>query len=397
MAATAAQPTQDGDRELGLVLTGGGARGAYQVGVLRWLARHYPDLRLPILTGVSAGAVNIAKLAAHHGTFRQAVEELDALWGDLTVEHVFDVDPSALMANALRWGRRLMSGGRRSTRHVRGFLDTEPLRQFLEEVLATVNGEITGIDYNLSRGTLQAVAIITTSYTTGQTVAWVKGRDVETWRRPQRRTEAVRSMTVDHIMASTALPIFFPAVRIGDQWYGDGGIRLAAPLSPALHLGADRILAISTRFGRSRAEAGRPAIDGYPPPAQVLGVLLNAMFLDLVDQDALRLQRLNALVRELPPERRHGMRELDLLVMRPSQDLGRLAANYELDLPRTFRFMIRGLGTRETKSPDVLAMLMFEPEYLQRLMDLGEDDAEARREDLEMFIEERGQPGTAST
>ena len=166
-------------------------------------------------------------------------------------------------------------------------------------------------------------------------------------------------------------------------------VRLAAPLSPALHLGAKRVLAISTRYDRTRAEADAAEVVGYPPPAQVLGVLLNAVFLDLVDQDAVRLERLNALLDKLPPEEREGMRPVRFLNVRPSQDLGRLAAKFEPQLPRAFRFMTRGLGTRQQRSSDVLAMLMFQPDYLAELIDMGERDAERMSWQLEAFFEDR--------
>jgi NTE family protein len=373
---------------LGLVLTGGGARGAYQVGVLKWIARNYPDLHFPILTGVSAGAVSTAALAAAPGSFTQAVEGLEQLWRGLHAEHVFRVDPRTLSRNALSWAVRLVSGGAHGAPQVRGMLDTQPLRELLEEVLAPVDGEITAIDYNVARGTLKAVSIMTTSYTTGQTVIFLRGADITPWTRPQQRTE-LAPITIDTIMASTALPIFFPAVQIGSEWYGDGGIRLAAPLSPSLHLGADRILAISTRNDTSQEESDASGVPGYPPPAQVVGVLLNAVFLDVVDQDAQRLERLNRLLERLPEEEREGMRLLRLLHIRPSQDLGALAAEFEPRLPRAFRFMTRGLGTQEQRSPDVLSMLMFQPDYLGRLIDLGEQDAEWIAPQLEAFFEDR--------
>jgi NTE family protein len=373
---------------LGLVLTGGGARGAYQVGVLKWIARNYPELNFPILTGVSAGAVSVAALAAAPGTFVQAVAALEQLWRGLHVEHVFRVDAGTLSRSALNWALRLISGGSRSAPQVRGMLDTQPLRELLGEVLAAVDGEITAIDYNVAQGKLKAVAIMTTSYTTGQTVIFLNGSGVRSWTRPQQRTE-IGPICVDTVMASAALPIFFPAVQIGSEWYGDGGIRLAAPLSPALHLGADRILAISTRHETSQAESDSPGIPGYPPPAQVAGVLLNAVFLDLLDQDALRLERLNRLLAHLPEEHRDGLRPLRLLHIRPSQDLGELAAGFEPQLPAAFRFMTRGLGTQEQRSPDVLSMLMFQPDYLGRLIDLGEQDAEWIAPQLEAFFEDR--------
>jgi NTE family protein len=383
------------EHELGLVLTGGGARGAYQVGVLKWIARNYPNIEVPILTGVSAGAVNTAKLAAAPGTFAQACAELEALWRNLTVEQVFRSDGLSLARSVVGWGMRLISGGSQGAPRVRGFLDTEPLRELLYETLAPVNHEITGIDYNLARGRLKAVAIITTSYTTGQTVVFMKGRGIRPWERPQRRT-VVAPITVDMVMASAALPIFFPAVKLGNEWYGDGGIRLAAPLSPALHLGANRLLAISTRYDRTQAEAERAGIRGYPPPAQVLGLLLNAVFLDLIDQDAVRLEMLNTLLDKLPPEEREGMRHVRILKVRPSQDLAELAAKFEPQLPRAFRFMTRGLGTQEQRSPDVLALLMFQPDYLGELIDMGERDAERMSEAMEAFFEDRAQRAAAS-
>jgi NTE family protein len=218
-------------------------------------------------------------------------------------------------------------------------------------------------------------------------VAWLKGEELKGWQRPQRRTE-IGPLTVEHIMASAALPIFFPAVRLGGDWYGDGGIRLAAPLSPALHLGASRILAVSTRHDRRAADERRPEAVGYPPPAQVLGVLMNAVFLDMVDEDSRRLLLANRFLEKLPPQEREGKRIIGLLSMRPSTDLAALAAGYEKRLPKAFRFLVRGLGTREQRSPDVLSMLLFDPEYLTKLVELGEADAERRAPELHRFLTE---------
>lgn len=378
--------TSPAPNELALVLTGGGARGAYQIGMLRALARRFPDLRVPIITGVSAGAVNAAHLASHHGTFPQAVEELVGLWSELTPERVFRADAGSLSWNVARWGLRLLSGGKAPMPEVRGLVETSPLREYLEEAMAAIGGEITGIDYNLHRGVLKAVAISTTSYTTGQSVVWVQGRDIELWERPNRVSVQTK-IRVDHVMASSALPLVFPAIPIGDQWYGDGGVRLAAPLSPALHLGARRILAVSTRFDRSRAEADEFEVTGYPPPAQVMGVLMNAIFLDLLDQDVHRLERLNRLLERIPEGERNGLQPVRLVVMRPSRDLSKLAGEYEPRLPRAFRFLTRGLGTRETGSPDLLAMLMFQPDYIRALIDLGEEDAERRLDEIVDLLE----------
>jgi NTE family protein len=249
-----------------------------------------------------------------------------------------------------------------------------------------VNGELTGIDYNLHRGTLRAVALGTTNYGTGQSVIWAQGRNLQTWERPSRRAIETR-LRVEHVMASSALPLFFPAVQIGGQWHGDGGIRLTAPLSPALHLGAHKILAISSHYERSFDEADRPSTRGYPPPAQVLGVLMDAIFLDVVDQDVMRMERINELLRRCPQDSRDGMRLVELMTIRPSVDLGMISREHEPRLPRAFRLLTRGLGTRETSSPDMLSMIMFQDDYVRRLMDIGEADAERRHDELAEFFE----------
>lgn len=380
-------PDPSGD--LGLVMGGGGARAAYQTGVLRALSRERPDLVIPVVSGVSAGAINAAHVAAHHGTFGQACEELYHLWAGLRIEQVFRVDALSLGRNVLRWMVQLGSGGTLEPR-VKGLVDTQPLREFLAEALHPVHGELTGIAANLARGRLRAVALSTSSYTTGQSITWIQGRQIREWERPMRRSRHA-VLTVEHVMASAALPLFFPAVRLGGHWYGDGGIRLTAPLSPALHLGATRILAISTRHEQGQAEADAPVVRGYPPPAQVVGILMNAIFLDLMDQDALRMDRLNRLLAKLPEEEREGLRPVSLLVMRPSVDLGKLATRFEPRLPRAFRFLTRGLGTRPSRSADVLSLLMFQEDFLQALIRKGEEDAEARMPELLAFVD--GAPG----
>lgn len=363
--------------DLAIVLSGGGARSAYQVGVVRCLARNLPHLRFPIITGVSAGAINAAFYAAHPGPLLEAANALCDLWAGLQVEAIFRVDTASLARHFTRWASRLVAGGAAMAPEVHGLVDTRPLYATLQRASATVDGEIIGIQRNLERGTLKAVALTALNYSTGQTVTWVQGGHIDPWSQPQRRSAYAR-ISVDHIMASSALPLFFPAVRLGDDWYGDGGIRLSAPLAPALRLGATRILAISPRHDPSFDEAEPPKTHGYPPPAQILGHLLDAVFLDVLDEDVRRLKSLNPLIAKLPPEERNGLRPVDIRVLRPSRDLGQLAAQYEPRLPPAFRYLTRSLGTKETDSSDFLSMLMFQPDYLQKLIEIGEEDAEAR-------------------
>lgn len=375
--------------ELALMLSGGGARGAYQVGVLRRIARECPTAVPGILTGVSAGGINAAFLAASQEPFTGKLETLSAVWERLRIDDVFNVDLRALTERGLRWGSRLLAGGKHPLRPARSMIDTAPLRALLERLLQPDStGGIPGIKRSLEAGWLQAIALTGSSYTTGQSVTWVQKRDgcaIGTWERPQRKSEDCL-LGVEHVMASSALPFLFPAVKVNGAWYGDGGIRLTSPLSPAVHLGARRILAVSTRYARSRDEANRPAIAGYPPPAQVAGVLYNAIFLDQLDSDALEMHRINRLIGRLPESERDGLRQIDLLLLRPSVDLGRLANEYEPELPRAFRFLTRGMGTRETRSNDMLSLVMFQGDYVRRLMDLGEADAVARMPEIRSFL-----------
>jgi len=381
MKTNGAPPTNPAHPRLAVVFAGGGARAAYQAGVMRAIGRRVPELRIPILTGVSAGAINTSFLASHPDPLGKAAERLCEIWGNIEMDNVFYTNFGALAKNVLRWLASLGLGGSRLSPKVTGMVDTTPLRELLSRGLETETGPILGIARNIAAGHLDAVAMLAVNYGTGQTVSWVQGKDIEAWERPERVARPTQ-LTVDHVMASAALPLLFPAVRLGDSWYGDGGIRLSAPLSPALHLGADRILAISPRYARGSEEAATSTITTYPPPAQIAGNLFNAIFLDVLDQDVNRLESLNKVVAKLPPEERQGMKPVDILLLRPSVDLGKLAAGFEAKLPRTFRFLTRGLGTRQTESPDALSLLMFQSDYLKRLIDFGEEDTEARMEEI---------------
>jgi NTE family protein len=381
---------------LALAMGGGGARAAYQVGVLRSLARRYPQLDVRIHTGVSAGAINSAFLANGEDSFQQTVEQLGALWSSITSDQVFDSNAWAMLGSVLRWGTRLVSGGSKLAPPTRGLVDTGPLRELLMQGMRCTDGRLEGIARNIARGRIDAVGLPTTDYATGRTIVYVQGPEVEPWTRPNR-ISVKDELTVDHVMASAALPLFFPAVKIGERWLGDGGIRLTSPLAPALHMGADRIVAVSTRYGKTRAEEAVPETPGYPPPAQVMGVMMNAVFLDALDWDALNMARINSLLRNLPPEHHAGLRVVELLILRPSRDLGKLASEFEPRLPQPFRFMTRGLGTRETRSPDSLALVMFEPAYLQALMELGEQDGEAHAPELDAFLAGEYRPAVQRT
>lgn len=373
--------------KLAFTMTGGGARGAYQVGVMRCIARHFPNLDIPLITGVSAGAINAAHLAGYPGSFKQAIEDLTQAWCTLTPDQVFKLDSFSLFKNAAYWMVRLLSGKQSKRVSARGLVDSDPLRNYLLEHLQTgKNGTIEGIRNNLDSGSLEAIAISTTNYLTGQTITWTQGRDLKSWERINRRSKQ-STLHVDHIMASAALPIFLPAIKLEEEWHGDGGLRLYAPLSPAVHLGAEKILAISTRYNRTEEEEYEPLFEGYPPPAQILGVVLNSIFLDLLDQDAEQLKSTNEMLRKIPEEQWSDKRVINLFTMRPSKDLGKLASGYEQALPPAFRYLLHGQGVHELRSPDWLSMILFHNEYISHLLELGEQDAENNLTELKRFFE----------
>ena len=366
-----------------LVLTGGGARGAYQAGVLAGIAdRGGDDLSFPIITGVSAGGINAAGLASHRGSFGERTDHLREAWLQLDVGHVFRSGFGSIGGSLVRWATKIGSGGRVPLT-VHGLLDTKPLRNYLRSVI-----DFSGIGDNIAAGRLQALALSVTGYATGRTITFVQGAEgIPGWVRARRRSRHGR-IGVEHVMASTALPMIFPAIQLGDEFFGDGSIRQSAPLAPAVHLGASRLLSISVRYPASENEREVPQIRGYPPPAQILGMIMHGVFIDALENDAERLERINRTLALLPAGTRHpdGLRPIEILLLRPSRDLGKMSADLIGCLPRSLRLLARGLGASRTTTPDFLGYLLFERPYVERLMQLGFDDARARWDDIERFL-----------
>jgi len=375
-----------GRARLGFMLSGGGARAAYQTGVLCTMGRREPDLRVPILTGVSAGAINLGFLASYRGSFGEATKALRRRWLSLSTEEVFKANPSSLLFNGVRIGTALVGGGSAFAPQIRGLIETSPLRRFLSRSMAQG-----AIAERIEKGEIEAVALSALSYQTGRTVLFVQG-EIEVRMEPSSvHHRVVRGpLTVDHIMASAAIPILFPAIKVGQQYYGDGSFRSTAPLGPAIQLGANRIFAISARYARSLPEARQPEVIGYPPVARVLGLLLNSVFLDTLDWDAANLERINRLVDQLPDGAdARGLRHVDLYIQRPSEDIGVIASRFEDRLPRAMRFLVRGLGSSGSRSADLLSYLLFESAYISELIKLGERDAEENWDEISTFVKAR--------
>jgi len=370
-----------------LVLAGGGARAAYEVGVLAAIAERAPSLEFPIVTGVSAGAINAVYLAAHPGSLATAAGALRAQWSRLVVERVYRVRPGRLARSLLLGAAHTALGRGGAAAAVHGVVDMSPLREFLG-----ANIDFAQLDANIAARRLRAVALSATSYATGETVTFVHGPpDVPTWRRALRSAVATQ-LTLDHVMASAALPILFPAVRIGDAFYGDGSVRQTAPLAPAIHLGARAIVVVTQRNDPQELHPpapgpGRPAAPTYPALAEVIGLLLHAIFLDALEADAERLERVNRVVTALPEAQRpDGLRPVRLLMLRPSRDLGALAAGCGVTLPPLVRWLVRGMGGQRATAVDFLSYLLFDPAYTNALIELGYDDVRAQWPRIERFL-----------
>ncbi len=372
-------------------MSGGGARAAYQVGAIRALSEITDAKEIPfnVVTGLSAGAINAISLAAGADDFKQAVELLSETWLSLTPDAVYRTDIPKLAALGAHWIKDLTLGGLVGRSPTNYLLDTAPLRQLLEARM-----DCSRIQQHIERGLLRGVSVSATNYLTGTIISFFDGSpEVEPWLRYDRL--ALRDhITLDHVMASAAIPIFFPPISINGCPYGDGGVRMTTPASPAIHLGADKIVAIGIRYARSTAQTlalNQEARAEHVSVAQIGGVLLNALFLDSLDNDIERLQRINRTLSFVSAASRaqgpDSLRPIPALSLRPSQDLGRLVGDDARKFPSMLRYLLRGTGAQENAGLDMLSYLAFQPGYVGRLIELGYNDTMAREREIVEFFE----------
>jgi NTE family protein len=370
----------------GLVLTGGGARAAYQVGVLRAvreLLRRPERNPFPIVCGTSAGAINAATLAVLADNFDAAVGSLLEVWESFHVHHVYRSDPLGVVKVGARWLAAMTLISRKSPVSL---LDNSPLAELLARSL-----DFGRIQQNIDDGHLYAVSITCSGYSSGQSVSFYQGGPgTEAWERTQR-VGAAMPLRVEHLMASSALPFIFPAVKINREYFGDGSMRQMAPVSPALHLGADRVLVIGTGRQSTNTEPPRVRSSLYPSLAQIAGHALNSIFLDSLYVDIERLHRINRTISLIPPERLREsglpLRQIKVLVISPSQPLERIAVRFVQELPWTIRFLLRGIGAMNRNGSNLASYLLFEKAFCQALIDLGYEDTMARRPEVLEFLE----------
>ena len=370
-------------KKTALILTGGGARAAYQVGVVKAvneLLGHPRANPFPIVCGTSAGAINAAALAIHADNFAESVGRLVGVWESFRVRDVYRSDWPGIMRTGARWVAALMLFSRSNPVSL---LDNTPLREMLARTM-----EFGRIAANIDSGAVHAVAVTASGYTSGQSVTFYQGGSgLEQWERTQR-VGAATPLSVELLLASSAIPFIFPAVKFHREFFGDGSMRQMAPISPALHLGADRVLVIGT--GRQWQDSPRMRSTLYPSLAQIAGHALNSIFLDSLAVDIERLQRINKTLQCVAPEKAHELglklRPVDVLVMHPSEPIERIAARHAQDFPPAVRFLLRAVGAMNRNGSNLASYLLFEARFCKALIDLGYRDTMARREEMLAFL-----------
>jgi NTE family protein len=384
----------------GLILSGGGARAAYQVGVLAAIADLLPDAAqnpFPVIVGTSAGAINAVGLACGALHFGEAIRRLTRVWQGFHTHQVYRSDWPGVLRQASRFiGHSLLGlGGEVPV----ALLDSAPLRELLEREL-----DFSGISAAVRQRQLRAVAVTAFGYESGHAVTFYQGRaTIDPWMR-HRRVGVPTRLCVDHLLASSSIPLLFPPVKINREYFGDGAVRQSAPISPALHLGATRVLVVGVS-GNPQAESGgavTAAVQAVKPPslAQIGGHMLNSTFIDSLEGDIELLERLNLMSKLIPPEQRPrglGLNPVEVLVISPSQPLDEIAARHRHELAAVLRLFLRGPGATKASGAGVLSYLLFEAGYCNELIELGYQDAMAQKAALSEFLGLAGPPVVQAT
>ncbi len=380
------------ESRVGLVLPGGGARGAYQVGVLKAVARVLPKAYgttspFSVITGTSAGSINATALAIHANHFRKGVLRLSHVWKNFHAEQVFRTDTRGIFKSGGHWLAAMMLGGL-GKYNPHSLLDRKPLVGLLNEYF-----DYSKIQQAIDDGHLHALGITASGYHSGQSVTFFQGADtIEPWSR-ERRIGLPTTLDISHLMASSAIPLLFSATRINREFFGDGSMRQTAPLSSALHLGADRVLVVGVQESKP-APPEREKVTEYPPMADILGHAMNSIFLDGLDSDLERVERINKTIGLIPTRKleRGGvtLRPVEVLCISPSRDIDEIAGRYAHLLPRSLRFLLRGVGVYGNHGSTLVSYLLFEKAFCRELIALGYKDAMNSKEQiLNLFDSEK--------
>lgn len=378
--------TKESSDKTALILSGGGARAAYQVGVLKAIADLSPKHStnpFQIICGTSAGAINAAALAIYSAQFREAVWRLVHVWGNFHMDQVFRSDLTGLSKSALRWIGS-MARSTSTKRKANGLLDRSPLHSLLEYYLPFEN-----IQENLHKKYLHALCINASNYSTGNSVSFYQGHEsIEPWVRANRL--GIRAnISIEHLMASSAIPLLFSPVALGDDYYGDGTMRQNAPTSPALHLGANKLLIVGVKH-EDPYSALQKRMNSSPSLGEIAGHVLDSIFLDNVSMDLERLERINKTFSQIPdrhhPDDSVSMRKVDLLFISPSQDLSAMTHKHYDLMPKSVRLFMRGIGASKEHGSNLISYLLFEKAFCRELISLGYGDTMERKKEVIEFM-----------
>ena len=370
-----------------LVLPGGGARGAFQVGVLKALAELLPKGTpnpFSVLSGTSAGAINSVVLASKAQRFRLGVAELERVWSNFRCHQVYRTDNATMLKSSLHWLSSIVLGGF-LVGMPKSLLDNAPLRALLSR-----NVRFPRIQDAIENGYLDAITVTAAGYGTARSTSFYQAdTSLEEWART-RRIGVRGELHLDHLMASIAVPMIFPPVQIDGEYFGDGAMRQATPLSPAIHLGADRILVIGVRDETADEPPTPSNPQSWPSFANIAGYMLDTLFMDGLYSDLERMTRINQLVDAVKPEHRTGslasMRAIDTMLIVPSQDLREIAHKHKQELPFALRALLRGIGGKKPSESRLLSFLLFEQAYTRELIDLGYTDGMKVKDQLRDFV-----------
>ena len=381
------------EKRIGLILTGGGARAAYQVGVLKAIAEFLPRRAhspFPIICGTSAGAINAATLAVNAGNFSMGVQYLVNTWKTFHANQIYRTDALGVFNNTVLWvvGLIFSAIGINKLTKV-SLLDNSPLVELLEEMLPCEK-----IQQSIDAGLLHALSITASGYGSGQSVTFYQGaKQIVPWKRTGRAGVPTQ-IEINHLLASSSLPFIFPATLIHREYFGDGSMRQIAPLSPALHLGATSIMVIGVTSSEAASHVERTDISEYPTLAQIAGHALNSIFLDSMEVDLERLKKINDLVEIMPNEvrERTNLKKIDVLIVSPTQPLEKIAERYTAELPWTIRLLLRLIGVRHRSGGTLVSYLLSEKKFCRALIDLGYQDALNRRAEITDFLDVKLRP-----
>ena len=376
------------EKRVALILTGGGARAAYQVGVLKAIAEFLPRRAhnpFPIICGTSAGALNAATLAVNAENFSMGVQYLVNTWKNFHANQIYRTDVLGVFNNSMLWLAGLIFSAIGINKlHQVSLLDNSPLVELLEKMLPCEK-----IQESIDAGLLHALSITASGYGSGQSVTFYQGvKQLGPWRRTGR-VGIPAQIEIKHLLASAALPFIFPAALINREYFGDGSMRQIAPISPALHLGATRVLIIGVTVNSYDERPDRTNINEYPSLARIAGHALNSIFLDSMAVDMERLNKINDLVAIMPDEMREraNLRHVDVLVMSPSQPIDKIAERHAAELPWTIRLLLRLIGARQHSGGTLVSYLLSEKKFCRALIDLGYQDALKRRDEIMGFLD----------